>query len=223
MVLNKTKGVKIMAKSEAQRQKKLVKKRQKDRARKQRLEEFIPFAMLSPKKKIHQARAYPIHECLINASWQEKGLVTILISRLQPDGNLLFGIYLVDIFCLGLKNTFCNVDFSTSRYRMDVVSKSFEDQDSEPCSVELAHHIIYGAIAYAEQFGFRPNKDYQLSQHILNGPENIPPSELEFGKNGKPLFIAGPDDNIAKIMHQLDATVGRDHYDHVCPVDPTDT
>ncbi len=212
-----------MAKSEAQRQKRLMKKRQKDRARKQRVEEFIPFAMLSPKKKIHQARAYPIHECLINASWQESGLATLLISRRQPDGDLLFGVYLVDIFCLGLKNTFCNVDFSTSSYRMDVVRKSFSDQDSIPCSVELAHHVIYGAIAYAEQFGFRPNKDYQLSQYILDVPENFPPSELEFGRNGKPYFIAGPDDNIAKITHQLESAVGRDHYDSQFLVDPTNT
>jgi hypothetical protein len=49
-----------MAKSEAQRQKRLMKKRQKDKARRHRVEEFTPFAMLSPKKKILQAREYRI-------------------------------------------------------------------------------------------------------------------------------------------------------------------
>ena len=90
-----------MAKSESQRQ--------KDKVRKPHLAEVIPYTLLSPKKKILQARGYPIHECRINPSWQKKGLATILISRRQPDGNLAFGIFLVDIFCLGLKNTFCNV------------------------------------------------------------------------------------------------------------------
>jgi hypothetical protein len=149
--------------------------------------------------------------------------VTILISRRQPDGDLLFGVYLVDIFCLGLKNTFCNVDLSMSRYRRDLVDKSFGDQDFEPCSVELAHQIIYGAIAYAGQFGFRPNKDYKLSQYILETPESIGPADIEFGKDGKPFFIAGPDDHVQRIMHQLESTVGKGNYTYLYPADPTDT
>ena len=212
-----------MAKSEAQRQKKLMKRRRKDKVRKQHLEEVIPYTLLSPKKKILQARGYPIHECRINPSWQEQGLVTVLISRRQPDGNLAFGVFLVDIFCLGLKNTFCNADFSESRYAIDVVRRSFQDQGSEACSIELAHQIIYGAIAYAKQFGFEPNKDFKLSQYMLETPESIAPADIEFGKDGKPFFIAGPDDNAQRIMHQLESKVGEGNYTYLYPVDPTDT
>ena len=31
-----------------------------------------------------------------------------------------------------------------------------------PCPIDLVHHIIYGAIAYARQFGFEPNRDFDL-------------------------------------------------------------
>ncbi len=211
-----------MAKSEAKRQKKLLKKRQQNRVRRQHLAEVVPFAMLNPKRKIRQARRYPIHECLINPSWQEKGLATILVSRRQPDDHLAFGVFLVDIFCLGLKNTFANVDFSESRYAREVVGSVYEQQASEPCDSDLAHQIIYGAIAYGRQFGFKPNKDFKLSQHLLDAAENIGPSDVEFGKDGKPLFVSGPDDNVQKILHQLKATVGEGHYDYVCPVEPAD-
>ncbi|MCU0915929.1 MAG: hypothetical protein MUC88_15415, partial [Planctomycetes bacterium] len=91
-----------MARNEARRQQKLMKKRQKDKIRRGVRLEAIPYSTLDARKKIHLARQYPLYECLINASWKQKGLATILVSRRQPDGNLLFGVYLVDILCLGL-------------------------------------------------------------------------------------------------------------------------
>ncbi|MCH8217600.1 MAG: hypothetical protein IH892_12625 [Planctomycetes bacterium] len=206
----------------AKQQKKLLKKRQKDRLRKQHFVEVVPFAMLSPQKKLRQARRFPIHECLINPSWREQGLATILVSRRQPDEHLAFGVFLVDIFCLGLKNTFANVDFSESRYVREVVGRVYERQESEPCDSGLAHQIIYGAIAYAKQFGFKPNKDFRLSQHLLDAAESIGPSDIEFGKDGKPLFISGPDDNVQKILHQLQATAGEGQYHYLYPVSPAD-
>lgn len=211
-----------MAKSEAKRQKKLLKKCQQNKLRKQHFAKVVPFAMLSPKKKLRQARRFPIHECLINPSWREQGLATILVSRRQPDEHLAFGVFLVDIFCLGLKNTFANVDFSESRYVREVVGRVYEQQESEPCASGLAHQIIYGAIAYAKQFGFKPNKDFRLSQHVLDAAESIGPSDIEFGKDGKPLFISGPDDNVQKILHQLQATAGEGQYHYLYPVSPAD-
>ena len=211
-----------MVRAEAKRQKKLLKKRQQDKVRKQHLAEVVPFAMLRPKQKLRQARRYPIHECLINPSWQEQGLATILISRRQPDDHLAFGVFLVDIFCLGLKNTFANVDFSESRYVSEVVGRVYEQKESAPCDRDLAHQIIYGAIAYARQFGFKPNRDFKLSQHLLDAPESIRPSDIEFGRGGKPLFICGPDDNVQKILHQLQATAGEGQYDYLCPASSAD-
>ena len=211
-----------MAKSEAKRQKKLLKKRQQNKVRRQRLVEVTPFSLLSPKKKLHQARRYPIHECLINPSWQEQGLVTILVSRRQPDDHIAFGVFLVDVFCLGLKNTFANVDFSESRYIREVVGSVFEREGSEPCASDMPQQIIYGAIAYAKQFGFKPNRDFKLSQHVLDAAESIGPSDIEFGKDGKPFFVSGPDDNVQKILNQLQATAGEGQYDYLCPVAPAD-
>ena len=205
-----------MAGSEAKRQKKLMKRRQKDKLRRKRQVEAIPYAALSPKKKIRLARHYPFHECLINPSWKEKGLATVVVSRRQPDGNLLFGLYLVDILCLGLKNTFCNADFSLQRYSTDLVQGMYRDEDPIECSRDMAHQIIYGAIDFARGFGFKANRDFDLSQYVLDEPdtlEDIP--DIEFGRDGKPLFVAGPDDNVPRILRQLESTAGHGQFDYV--------
>jgi hypothetical protein len=205
-----------MARNKAKRQKKLMKKRQKDKLRRKRQIETIPYAVLSPKKKIRLARNYPLYECLINPSWKEKGLVTIVVSRRQPDGDLIFGVYLVDILCLGLKNTFCNADFPLSRYSTELVQGVYRDEDPIECSPDMAHQIIYGAIDFARGFGFHPHKDFDLSQYILDEPDSLEEaSQIEFGRDGKPLFVAGPDDNVPRILRQLESTAGGGHFDYI--------
>ena len=108
-----------MAVNQKRRQKRLMKKRQRDKERKKSV---LPssYTFLNSKKKILKSRELPIYECLINAPWRENGLATILLSRRQPDGYVLYGVYLVDILCLGLKNTFCDEDVSVRVYEADV-------------------------------------------------------------------------------------------------------
>jgi len=194
-----------MAIDPRRQQKKLMKKRQKDKARKKALamspQSF--FAAVSAETKIRDARNYPIYDCWINPSWKEHGLAHIILSRQQPDGNIAFGVYLVDTGCLGVKNAFCNADFTPGKYKSQLVAKAREES-FEPCPIDLAHHIIYGAIDYAAQLGFRPHKDFALSQYILEPRENVEPVEgVEFGQDGKPFYIAGPHDNVRRIMDQL--------------------
>ena len=205
-----------MVKDAAKRQKKLMKKRQKDKARKQNKENTTPFRLLSSRKKVLSARNFPFYECLINPSWQEEGLATILVTRRQPDDNLIFGVYLVDIFCLGLKNTFCNADFSLSNYQHELVNKAFEKEAPVQCPPPLAHHLIYGGIDYAKQLGFKPNKDFKMSQYVLEDRGDIESCKvIEFGKEGKPFYISGPDDNADQILMQLEARVGRGNFEFI--------
>ena len=155
-----------MPRNNSRHQKKLMKKRQKDKQRKKMQKRSISFELVSPKKKIHLARNLPFYECLINPTWKDDGLANILISRQQTNGNIAFGLFMVDIFCLGLKNTFCNVDFSARKYKIDLRDKTYEDCSPIECPIPLAHNIIYKGIEYARQFGFEPQKDFKLSQYI---------------------------------------------------------
>ena len=203
-----------MARNDAKRQQKLLKKRRKDKLRRKKQAELATVALMSPKKRILLARNYPLHECLINPSWREAGIAKILISRRQDNGDFLFGVFLVDVLCLGLKDTFCNAGFSSYRYRSEVVAKVF-DETPVRCPPALAHQIIYGGIAFARRFGFEPQRDYALSQHILDPPDRWEPCEdVEFGRDGKPFYIQGPHDNVERILRKLEATAGAGNYNH---------
>ena len=210
-----------MPRNDARHQKKLMKKRQKDKLRKKKQAGSIHFELITPRKKIFMARTFPFYECLITPSWKDGGLVTILISRQQPDDNLTFGLFLVDIYCLGLKNTFCNADYSIQKYKTELLGKIYPKEKPMQCPVPLAHHVIYGGIAFAEQFGFKPHKDFKLSQYVLDDKADIKPCEdIEFGKDGEPFFISGPDDNVERIMRQLESKVGNDNFKYLLRATP---
>ncbi len=206
------------------RQKALMKKRSKEKAASQRKShQQQGFSSLSAQTIIRRARSFPLYECWISADWDKKesaGLVEILLARQQPDGNICFGVYLVDKFCLGLKNTFANAGFSTTRYHNEVRGRIFRETKPKACPIELAHQMIYASIDYAAQFGFTPEKDFAISQYLLAPRgELAEPYQLTFGNNGRPLFVAGPHDNAARILRQLDKTAGPGNYDYLMPID----
>lgn len=211
-----------MAVNQKRRQKKLMKKRQKDKTRKIKLATSVPFTLLSAKKKILTARNLPVYECLVEPSWKEQGMASIIISRQQPDGNLLFGVYLVDIFCLGLKNTFCNADFSMRKYKTELREQIYRNEGFVDCPISLAHNIIYGAIEFAAQLGFKPNKDFKLSQYVLEDKNTVEPcDDVEFGKDGKPFYVTGPEDNVEYVLKQLESTAGKESFDFMFNPDDT--
>jgi len=104
-----------------------------------------------------------------------------------------------------------------------VPDQIFHEMEAEQCPIELAHQMIYQAIEYAERFGFEPEKDFALTQHLLAPRGKLEePYDLTFGLNGKPFFVAGPYDNAERIMRQLEKTAGPGNYDFLMPIGPMD-
>ena len=170
---------------------------------------------LSPENYIRKrARKLPLHECLINEIWQESGMATIIISRLHTNGYITYGIYLVDLFCLGVKDTV--YQFNIPGFEFDQYVKEFSDNEKLiSCDYVLAHNIIYGSLEFADGFGFKPHKDFtNVSKYILEEDnENVELMDIEFGKSGKPLVVAEIGNDQVKVISQLEKTAGPGNYD----------
>ena len=83
----------------------------KKRKKNSKSQKIIPLKPHNYVQKI--ARKLPIHECIIDENWQEEGISNVLVSRKRKNGNFVLGSYLIDTFCLGLKDTHYihNIDF----------------------------------------------------------------------------------------------------------------
>ena len=207
-----------MPRDERKHQKALMKKRSKQKVASQHKTQQQTITAFLEQSIIRRAREYPIVECRINSDWEKEqpGLVEILVARQQPDGDICFGFYLVDKLCLGLKNTLAHAGFPPARYQSEIRDKVFRGAKAKDCPVELAHQMIYASIDYAAQFGFQPEKDFALNQYILEPRGELEePYKITFGKDGKPLYIAGPNDNATRIIRQLEKTAGPGNFDYV--------
>lgn len=170
---------------------------------------------LSPQKYIiKNGRSLPFHECYINEDWQESGLATFFISKKMHGGNYIFVLYLVDIYCLGLKNTLLKFNITEPEKKKLFELFISNHQSPERCDIVLAHDIIFGAIDYAKKLGFEPHKDFKITEYLLN-PDLISNGidEIEFGREGKPFYISGPNDNVPQIINTLNRTIGEGNYD----------
>lgn len=198
------------------KQKSLQKKRMKDKGRQKKKGFFSAISDYGAKAYlIRNAKGLPVNECLINPNWKESGLARILLSRKLPSDNFVLGVYLVDILCLGVKNTFCNADVSQADYDR-LKAGAYQDDLPVFCHPQLANRIIDGSIEFAKKLGFEPQKDFALSRFVLSEPtEAMTGFDVEFGKDGKPLYIVGPDDDVEMIIRKLAKKVGEGNFRYI--------
>lgn len=208
-----------MTVNQKRRQKALLKKRKKDKERRKKRSSSSSSSEYSHSVRIiKNAKNNPLHECLIDKEWKDRGFAQILLSRRQPNKKMIIGMYLVDIFCLGLKDTFCNANISLEEYQRLKLA-TFKETALVPCPPEKACRIIFGAIEYARRLGFKPQKDFALSRFVLDGlSETDYDFELEFGFEGKPLYIAGPHDDFMTIIETLKKNIGEGNFDFIAPI-----
>lgn len=174
---------------------------------------------LSPANYIRQkSRTLPIHECLVNSDWKDEGLANILISRQHTNGKLTVCTYLVDLKLLGVKDTIFLFSIEADKYEELKEQYYHEMTQTEQLTYTMAHNIIFSAVAYAEEFEFKPHKDFtSTTQYFLEeDDDNIELIEIECGVDGKPCYINGPYDTPAKIdqiVQQLERTAGSGNYE----------
>ena len=177
--------------------------------------------MLSPKKYImNKARSLPFDKCWINENWQRSGIATLLVSRLQPSGKVIVAGYLIDIFCLGVKDALTRFSISNEEFK-EFINRFCKRTDTSPqqCSPLFAQNLVYGAVEYAEDLGFQPHKDYNFASYILDPADEIEYMDIEFGKNGRPFLMRGPFDDFPKNIGILNRSVGEGNYGFMTHLD----
>ncbi len=208
--------------------KKKAQKRQQIRAKraaksKQRAKKKPSFSMLRKAPSSGQAGKWPLMECLVSESWQDTNRIAqVVVARQSAEGHIAVGSFLMDLACLGAKNGMLLLFGSKSEYRREFLKPLQEHQKMTRINLDLAAKIVDEGIKYAKSLGLKPHKDARKAMKMLgdarpeDAPENIPVG----GKDGKPLFIAGPYDNTDRIIKILDRNVGPGNYDFILPVSP---
>jgi hypothetical protein len=144
------------------------------------------------------------------------GLVTVVAAR-EHGSKVSACSYLVDVYCLGVKNAI-GPRVLDRRKLPEFQFQLFRRYDDPPlvAPLELAQHLVFGAVEYARGLGFEPHPDFEACAGHLGEWQG--PSAIGFGYQGKPLFIQGPDDDAGRIVKTLKRKVGRDGFSFFAPV-----
>lgn len=163
------------------------------------------------------------YEAYIERQWREHGLAHLLVVRKRDHDSADMGVFLVDVWCLGIKDAFADFDVVTESID-ELVEEHLPEAMREAIHPTCAKKLIEGAIAYAEGLGFAPHRDYRKARKVLSGLDAaLCPTEFAFGRDGKPCFVRGPDDSddrVERILAMLSARCGEDGYDFVDADDP---
>jgi hypothetical protein len=189
----------------------------KDMSHKDKNQQLTPIKYIQTKLK-----DLPFFCCYATETWRLSfELVTLIVSRVMPSGNICMALYLIDKGCLGLKNCYYQFNISESAF-FDFIEEieMRESRKFEEISVEEAHNLVFAALDYADELGFKPDKDWSITKYFLN--ENLITEDIDdipFGRDGKPFFFAGPFDNVAKVLATLKRSVGEGNFDYFIPID----
>ncbi len=207
-----------MSRDPRKRQKQLAKRAAKRKSKQQLI---VREKNAGLAERLGGAAHYPIVDSWVAETLWTEGIGQIALGRQLPNGSMAFAIFLVDRHCLGVKNAMAGI---TSRFDYDsrIVHGMRRQFPSRPISPSAARNLVERAVAYAENLGLAPHADYYRAKLLFGNIDREDSSEaLEFGKDGKPFFVAGPHDGPARCRHilkTLEEHCGRDGFHYLIPM-----
>jgi hypothetical protein len=166
-----------------------------------------------------------VHQVLVSADWEDTGQLTeMLISRRGSQGQIMAAVFLIDLAWLGVKNAFARGYDSAAQLEYDLQERMFRWRRRVSIESNLAAKILREAVAYAGNLGFAPNPDYHTAALLL-GLANPDTSLVKIplgGRDGKPFFVSGPDDNVNRILATLRKKLGPDGFQYMVGVGDPD-
>jgi hypothetical protein len=202
----------------AREQKRLAKQKAKKHSRKR---ELARQNSNDPTVLLKATDRWPIVATLVPKELWTNGIGNLIVARRMPDHRLACGFFLVDVFCLGIKDAHWQIlgakEFDDTRKQIE---KQERLQDVPP---EYFAKLIYRAAEYAKTLGFAPHRDFRHAQLLLAGidPSQCP-DEFEFGQHGRPFYVRGPYDSLDK-AHSIAKQIAAFGGDYMVGIDISDS
>jgi hypothetical protein len=181
-----------MSKQHGRRQQKQLAKQKAKRQARQR--QIARDSSRNPAIRLKDADNWPVSGCFVPESLWELGIGNLLIARRMPDGHYACGIFLLDVFCLGVKNALWNIrdEQGFNSLRAELATRGRLNL----VAPEYFAKLVYRAADYARAWGFAPHHDFRNVQRLLAGIDpSLCSEEFQFGSEGKPLYIRGPNES----------------------------
>ncbi|MGH2862289.1 MAG: helix-turn-helix domain-containing protein [Solirubrobacteraceae bacterium] len=158
----------------------------------------------------------------------DSGVAVVMIATPVGHDRLQMCTFLVDTWCLGVKNAMGPKRMRTRELK-ELRRQCYAQWHSDGIAVplELGQHLVLDAVEFAQQLGFEPHPDFRPARPGLGNWEG--PSAITFGMNGKPHYINGPYEDpqhvlatLEQTLATLERTVGRERFHYTVSLGEAD-
>ncbi len=153
-----------------------------------------------------------------SANLFELGLGQVVVSRFKLSGEVEAGVFLVDVFCRGVKDAFFTKLWE-AEYESRLLGRVFADGGKEALSPACARRLVEGAVEYAQHLGFLPHADYRQGCRVFGGIDAaVCECAFAYGRNGRPCFLQSSTDSpdvVRRAMANLRARCGEGNFDYL--------
>jgi hypothetical protein len=143
-----------------------------------------------------------------------------LVVRQRPDGQYAVALFLIDVLCLGVKDSFMRIMPS---YQFAALLEKIETvMTMDAVSPSYVATFVHEAVEYANSLGLEPGGNYRVVKESLDGIPLDPSLTFTFGENGEPVYIVGPHDSPEfsnRVIKKLNNTVGSNNYKFIVPME----
>lgn len=148
-----------------------------------------------------------------------QGIGWVILARFTPDGRRVeVGVFLVDVFCLGVKLAVYEA-VEPADYQRRIRNHYLESFPMVAVEPGCARKLLEQAVGYASRLGFPPHRDYEKASRKFNAlPTAQCSQEFTFGYCGKPFYRRGPRETEAqarRIIQHLERRCGPGNFDYL--------
>ena len=138
-----------------------------------------------------RVRQVPVYKCYLSHDFEKSTEGTVMVVRKHTGDKYTCGLYLVDKYCLGVKDASYHLRLDESEFE-EFLDLFEEDFNPHVVTYEEAHNWVWGAVGFAEDAGIAPCKEFDLAQYVLaEDDDEVELIKYDFGdKDGKHCLLA---------------------------------
>jgi hypothetical protein len=175
-------------------------------------------------QRVRRYAAAPVVECLMQRDLLERGNGTIMLVRRPAVGTLAMASFLVDTYCLGVKDAMFRV--APEEEIESVIDMMDNVEPLEPVDPCYARKLLHDVVAWARTLGLQPHAEYHEAEMLFGDIDaRSCGTAFEFGLDGRPCYMPGPADTAAQSRRRIEILtrrLGADGFDLAAAVEPDD-
>jgi hypothetical protein len=153
--------------------------------------------------RVRVAASSLVYHCLVSEGLFENGIGTLTLARGIPGGQFSAAVFLLDTFCLGVKDAFFRR--LSAEDLVDLVEAINATDRLVSVEPDYARKLLLELVAWSRSLGLAPHPDFAVVETLFGDVSAAAcDATFQFGCDGKVLYVPGPTESPTMIRRRIE-------------------